>query len=36
MPTAAKTGVVSVELGAGLALCAATQIVQDASSLWLG
>jgi len=35
-PTAAKTGVVSVELGAGLAVCATTQIVQDAFSVWPG
>jgi hypothetical protein len=33
MPMAAKTGGVFVELGAGLALCAATQMVQDALSL---
>lgn len=34
--TAEKTGVVCVEVGAGLALCAATQIEQDEASLWLG
>jgi len=36
MPIAAKTGVASVEVGAGLAVCAARQIVQVAFSLWLG
>ena len=35
-PTAAKTGVVSVVLAAGLALCATTQMVQEAASVWLG
>jgi hypothetical protein len=35
-PMAEKTGVVSVELGAGLALCATTQMVQEAASVWLG
>jgi len=36
MPIAAKTGVASVEVGAGLAVCAARQIVQVAFSLWFG
>jgi len=35
-PMRTKTGVVSVELGAGLAVCAARQIVQVAFSLWPG
>ena len=34
--TAEKTGLVSVELGAGLALCATTQRVQEAASVWFG
>ena len=35
-PIAEKTGVVSAEAGAGLALCATTQMVQDAAAVWLG
>ncbi len=35
-PMAAKTGVASAEAGAGLALCAATQMVQEAAAVWLG
>lgn len=35
-PRAAKTGAAAVEIGAGMAACAAMQIVQDALSLWLG
>jgi hypothetical protein len=34
-PIAAKTGVASLEVGAGLAVCAARQIVQDVASFWL-
>jgi hypothetical protein len=34
--TAAKTGVLLVEWGAGLAVCATTQIEQEADSAWLG
>jgi hypothetical protein len=36
MPTAVKMGAVSLELGAGLAVCAATQSEQVAASVWLG
>jgi hypothetical protein len=32
----AKTGVAWLQMMAGLALCAARQIEQDAFSLWLG
>ena len=35
-PTVAKTGVVPMELGAGLAVCAARQIVHEAFSFWPG
>jgi hypothetical protein len=35
-PTAANTGVALPERDAGLALCAATQIKQDAESVWFG
>ena len=35
-PTAAKTGVVLGEIGAGLAVCATTQIEQEEPSVWLG
>jgi len=34
--TAAKIGLVLVEWGAGLAVCATTQIEQEADSAWLG
>jgi hypothetical protein len=35
-PIVSNAGVVSVELAAGLAVCAARQIEQEAFSLWLG
>ena len=35
-PTSANTGVAWPESDAGLALCAATQIKQDAESVWFG
>jgi hypothetical protein len=35
-PTAAKTGVILGEIGAGLAVCATTQIEQDAASVRFG
>jgi len=35
-PTAAKIGVRCTEIGAGLAVCATTQIEHDAASVWLG
>ena len=35
-PTSANTGVALPERAAGLALCAATQIKQDAESVWFG
>lgn len=35
-PTAANTGAVWPEMIVGLALCAATQIKQDAESAWFG
>jgi hypothetical protein len=35
-PIAANTGVAWPETAAGLALCAATQIKQDAESVWFG
>jgi hypothetical protein len=35
-PTVVKTGRTWVELTVGLVLCAATQIEQEAASIWLG
>ena len=35
-PIAAKTGPAWLELRLGLALCATTQIEQEADALWLG
>jgi hypothetical protein len=35
IPTVMKTGLAPAELGAGLAVCAATQMEQD-DSVWLG
>ncbi|HEY4765312.1 MAG TPA: hypothetical protein VIH75_16675 [Candidatus Sulfotelmatobacter sp.] len=35
-PIAAKTGAAWLELRLGLALCATTQIEQEADALWLG
>jgi hypothetical protein len=35
-PTVANTGAVVLELGAGLAVCATTQMEQEDDSVWLG
>jgi len=35
-PIAAKTGAAWLELTRGLALCASTQIEQEADALWVG
>jgi hypothetical protein len=35
-PTVLKTGAVPMELGAGFAVCATTQIEQEELSVWLG
>jgi hypothetical protein len=35
-PTAANVGAAWLELTLGLALCAATQIEQEADSVWVG
>ncbi len=35
-PIAANTGAAWPEMAAGLALCATTQIKQDAESVWFG
>ena len=35
-PTAANTGAAWLELALGLALCASTQMEQEADSVWVG